>query len=326
MPAKKLQRVTDPARAKAAFDFGYFSQWSCTPTLSESLSCLRRDVPTVTLDLLLGLLRDIDRYYAEWERTRNLFRQQDIWPKPERQLDDEPGELRFRLNEFREISEMAIPQNCELRKIFDLGRTLGALRRIIHKTQRTKVAKPITLPELKIALSHKTDSALQSKSSDRDPELVAAIEELRRLLHNKADLRNLMQGLVADASNHSSVEIANGGDVSALPVVEFLESVIEKLRVTVTSCEFDRSVSENLADVRNAWLYELAKGGVTYKELETALKEKNAQLPADEKWPSCGFEGIRDAVDEYAACNGLPPVEMKVGRPRSAKTGKKPGS
>ncbi len=317
MPKKIIQRVTDPTRAKAAFEFGVYSQFVCTPTLSEVLSCLRRDVPTVTLTLLLGLLRHIDHLCSEMENSRSASRKSDSsWfhePSDSLRLFHEPYELRFRFAEVRELTDLAIPRFCELRPLFDLGRDIGALRQVVNDLDCKQTDGTITPKEIKVALAFEMPTKESCEALARFPEIKAVWDRVRKQLPRRNEIVKLAQDACTELEK-----------LSVVTAREFLDALIEELRGSVCSMEFDAIAQDEARHLRNSWLYDQAKKCLNSVLLAQALDEKIASQPVGEKWDPCESDGIREALNSLALHEGVPPIEFPIGRPRG-KTPKKGG-
>ena len=312
MPKRIIQRATDPRRAKAAFELGVFSQLGCTPTLSEVLSSLRRDVPTVILNLLLGLLRHIDQLCSEKESSQNAGRDSNSWVLPQPKSVTEPDELRSRFAEVRELTDLAIPRFCELRPLFEFGQDVGALRRVLDELNFNKTDGAVTAKEIKIALTLEIPNIESRKALARFPEIEAIWERVRGWILNRNEIRQLMQDACSELET-ASVVSAN----------EFLDAFIKKLRVSVCSVEFDLIAQDESKHARNAWLFDRAQKCPNCVLLAEALREKVATQPDGERWELCAADGIREALNSFASREGMPPIALPVGRPKSATPSRK---
>ena len=314
MSKKTLQRATDPVRAKAAFELGVFSQSIDTPELSKSLIRLRCDVPMTLLELLLGLLRHVDHLCSEVERRR-----------PEPLSFVEKVEMDCRFAEVRALAEYALPQFCELRPLFDLGRALGALRRAVdvlnRKTANGPVTaketenrpvtaketenRPVTAKEIRLALALDQPNSESCKALAHFPEIEAIWDRVRTQLPRPDEIQRLLENACAK--------------LEKLPVVkasDFLDALIGELRGSVCSVQFDTISQDQMRHVRNSWLFDMAKKCPNSVELANALEEKRNEQPVGEKWDPCDADGIRDALNAFALREGVPPIDFPIGRPR----------
>ncbi|MFM9961473.1 MAG: hypothetical protein ACKV2Q_09630 [Planctomycetaceae bacterium] len=294
MPKKTLQRATDPVRAKAAFELGVYSQSIDTPALSKSLLRPRRDIPMTLLELLLGLLRHVDHLCSEIERRR-----------PEPLSFVEKVEMDCRFAEVRELAESALPQFCELRPLFDLGRALGALRRVVEDLNREKGNGPVTAKEIRLALALEQSNAESCEALAHFPEIEAIWDRVRTQLPRPDEIQRLVEDACTKLEEFSVVKAS-----------DFLDALIGQLRDSVCGVAFDTIAQDQLRHARNSWLFDLAKKCPNSVELAKALEDKRDEQPVGAKWDPCDADGIRDALNAFALREGVPPIDFPIGRPR----------
>lgn len=298
-----FQHVTDPGRAVAALELGIFSQWICTPSLSASLVLLRRDIPMRTLELLLGLVRYVDRLHFDMEQRKCHETAMATYGQTEQKKFVDP-EIELRNAEMRELADMSIPINSELRPVFELGRYLGSLRQALDSLTPGQMNEGNIPATFQQALFPEADVIESCAKSTNLGAIDPIIDRLRSLIRCRPSICQIFRTASAQLS-HSSTDS---------PVV-VLDSLIRCLRSLTSSIRFERVTGDDSQDARDAWLYDQAKSGINCERLAKALREKKKSSPDAKPWKLLEADGIRDAISRYAQRHDLPRLNLSRGRP-----------
>ena len=298
-----FQYVTDPGRAVATLELGIFSQWICTPTLSESLVLLRRDIPMRTLELLLGLVRYLDRLHIDLEHRKSHETAMTTYGTPEQTKFVEP-EIELRNAEIRDLADMSIPPNSELRPLFELGRHLGSLRQILESVAPGQMNESIIPATFKQALFPEMGAIENCEKSTNLGAMNPIIDRLRSLIRRRSAICQIFQSACTQLSDSSTDS----------PVV-VLDSLIQCLRSLASSIRFERVAGDDSQDARDAWFYDQVQHGANCEQLATVLREKKKTDPDANSWKLLTAEGVLDAIRRYEQRHDLPRLRLPRGCP-----------
>lgn len=296
-----FQQVTDSGRATAAFKLGIYSQRICLGSLSESLVQLRRDIPGRVLEILLGLVRTLDHVHFSSERATQDFGSWKYQDHDHRLSFQREIEVRER--ELRDLADLAIPSNSELRPLFELGRLLGSLWQYLcgsNPQQQNETTAPKVLQRV---LSQAMDLSKNAADLEVPGEIALIVQSMYALVRDHREVERLCREallLVDRRSPNSTAEI--------------VDELVRHLRALASTVLFERVAEDDTHNARDAWLYEQAKHGANCEELAKALREKRAD-PKAAKWKYVGAQGIRDAISRYATRQDLPAITFLRGRP-----------